>query len=83
MTRAERYRLVLWTQTLSDEELEEEYYKAVFKSLGSEAEEMYELGYDIQDIIEQERYEKDLIKTAHILGKICEERGIKLWEEGE
>lgn len=82
MTRTERAKLTKWARGLSDEELEKEYYKAVFDSLGSEAEEMYERGYDIQDVIAQERYEKDLIVKSDILGRICEERGIKLWEEG-
>ena len=81
MTRAERAKLKKWAQSLSDEELEKEYYKAVFDSLGSEAEEMYERGYDLRDVIERERYEKDLIVKSNILGRMCEERGIKLWEE--
>lgn len=35
---------------LSDAELEAEYYRAVQDSLGSQAEEMYDRGYDMADI---------------------------------
>ena len=52
MTKSEKNALVKWVETLSDEELENEYYKAVLDSLGSETEEMYERGYDIRDIEE-------------------------------
>lgn len=81
MNRSERKSLVDWAKSLSDEELEKEYYSSVFDSLGSEAEEMYERGYDRQDILEREEYEKWLGEKSDILASICEERGIKLWEE--
>ena len=81
MKKAEKNRLTKWARSLSNEELEQEYYNAVFDSLGSETEEMYEHGYDIQDIIEQEQYEKYLGEKSDILCKICGERGIKLWGE--
>lgn len=42
---------------------------------------MYELGYDISDIVERERYEKYLCQRSNLLGLLCEERGIKIWEE--
>lgn len=81
MTKSERNQIIKWASTLTDEELEKEYYNAVFDSLGSEAEEMYERGWDMQDILEREKFEKWLRKKASLLGKLCEERGIKLWEE--
>ena len=61
--------------------LKKEYYDAVFDSLGSQAEEMYERGYDIVDILEREKYEKWLSRQSDMLEMICSERGIKLWEE--
>ena len=76
-------QFVQWAKSLTDEQLESEYYKLVIESLGSQTEEMYELGYDIQDIIEQENYERILIKKTEILESICELRGIKLWEPWE
>ena len=58
-----------------------EYYDAVYNSLGSLAEDMYELGYDIRDIEEREKHERYLSDKADILGVLCKERGIKLWEK--
>lgn len=81
MNRSERKSIVDWANSLSDEELENEYYKSVFDSLGSEVEEMYERGWDMQDILEREKFEKWLGEKSDILASICEERGIKLWEE--
>ena len=81
MTKSERNQIIKWTNTLTDEELEETYYDAVFESLGSQAEEMYEQGWDMQDIIEREEYEKHLGQIADLLESICYGRGIKLWEE--
>ena len=66
---------------MTDEELEKEYYDAVYNSLGSQCEDMYELGYDIADIVEREKYEKYLVQRAILLGALCEQRGIRLWEE--
>lgn len=80
MTKAEKTAIVDWTESLSDEQLENEYYEAAFATLGSEAEEMYERGYDVSDIHEREKYEKALGEKADILEHLCAERGIKLWE---
>lgn len=83
MTRAEKKAVREWASKLTDDELEEEYYKAVYRSLGGEAEEMYERGWDMADVLERERYEKDLLVQSRILEKLCIERGIKLWGAGE
>lgn len=80
MKLKERNNLIKWINTLSDEQLEDEYYEAVFDSLGSVAEKMYDLCYDMRDIKEQEEYEKYRCEKADILGLLCEQRGIKLWE---
>lgn len=81
MKRSERNAIINRTKSMSDEELEKEYYDSVFDSLGSQTEEMYELGYDIVDIEEREQYEKYLCQRSILLEKICTERGIKLWED--
>ena len=81
MTKSERNQIIKWVDTLTDEELEVEYYDAVFDCLGSQAEEMYERGWDMVDIREREKYEKWLGEKSDLLEKLCEERGIKLWEE--
>ena len=79
MTKSERNQIIKWANALTDEELEKEYYRAVQDTLGSEAEEMYERGYDIQDIIEREKYEDWLDQKCDILERLCCERGIELW----
>lgn len=81
MNKRELAKLKKWTDTLTDEELKKEYYDAVLDTLGSQAEEMYERGYDIADILEREKYERWLSRRSDMLEKICSERGIELWEE--
>lgn len=81
MNKRELAKLKKWTDTLTDEELKEEYYDAVFDTLGSQAEEMYEHDYDEDDIREREKYERWLSRRSAMLEELCSERGIKLWEE--
>lgn len=81
MNKREYAKLKKWTDTLTDEELKKEYYDAAFDTLGSQAEEMYERGYDIVDILEREKYERWLSRQSDVLEMICSERGIELWEE--
>lgn len=80
MKLKERNNLIKLANTLSDEELECEYYDAVFDSLESITEKMHDLGYDMRDIEEREEYEKYRCDKADILSCLCEQRGIKLWE---
>lgn len=81
MKKSEKNAIIKWANSLTDGELEKEYYNAVYNSLGSETEEMYELGYDMRDIQERESYEKYLCQRSDLLGELCEQRGIKLWEK--
>lgn len=81
MNKRELAKLKKWTDTLTDEELKKEYYDAVFDTLGSQAEEMYERGFDEADIREREKYERWLLRRSDMLEEICSERGIMLWEE--
>ena len=81
MTKSEKNQIIKWANTLTDDELEEEYYRAAWDTLGSQAEKMYECGWDMQDIIEREKFEKWLMRKADLLEQLCYERGIKLWEE--
>lgn len=81
MKRLERNSLVKLANTLTDKELKDKYYAAVYDSLGSQTDEMYELGYDMIDIEEQEEYEKYLCEKADVLENICTERGVGLWDE--
>ena len=81
MNKREYAKLKKWADTLTDEELKKEYYNSVFNTLGSQAEEMYERGYDIADILEREKHERWLSRQSNMLERICSERGIELWEE--
>lgn len=81
MKKRDKEAIIKWVEKLSDKELEEEYYNYAFDSLGSEAETMYELGYDMRDIEERRLHEKYLAEKCSLLGCLCEKRGIKLWEE--
>lgn len=80
MTKSERSHIIKWAKTLTNEELEAQYYRAAYDCLGSQTDEMYERGYDMVDIIEREKYEKFLCDEADLLEMLCYERGIKLWE---
>ena len=80
MKKSERNAIVKWAGSVSDKELTDEYYNSVYDSLGSQTDKMYELGYDIRDIMERESYERYLGERSDILGSLCEERGIILWE---
>lgn len=81
MNKSERNKIIQWANTLTDEELEKEYYDGVFDCLGSDAELMYERGYEMSDILEQEKLEKYQMEKSYILEQLCEERGIKLWQD--
>ena len=81
MKLKEKNSFIKWTNTLSDKKLKDKYYAAVYDSLVSQTDKMYELGYDTRDIKEQEEYEKYLCEKADILENICVERGIGIWDE--
>lgn len=81
MTKSEKNKIIKWANTLTDDELEKEYYRAVQDTLGSEAEEMYERGYDMQDVIDREKYEDWLDQKCDLLERLCYDRSIELWGE--
>lgn len=81
MNKREFAKLKKQTDTLTDEELKTEYYDITFQTLGSQAEEMYERGYDIADIREREKHERWLSRQSDMSEELCRQRGIQLWEE--
>ena len=81
MTKIERKQIQDYACTLTDEQLKNEYYDSVYGSLGSNAERMYELGYDIRDIMEEEKRKEYASQRADILENECCKRNIKLWGE--
>lgn len=81
MTKKERNEIIKYAESLPDKELEEETIDALFDSLGSVAEEMYERGYPMEDIKEREEYEKFLNNRYDILSSVCDSRGINIFED--
>lgn len=79
MKKSESNKIIKFASALSDEELEDKYYDLVYESLGSQTDIMYELGYDMVDIIERQKYEKFIREECDLIGELCEKRGIKLW----
>lgn len=83
MTKKERLAILEKIAYMNDEELEKEASEKIDACLGSIVDDMYELGYDIVDIREQERWERYKSEVAAIYGQVAEKRGINLWEENE
>lgn len=79
MTKSEKDNIIKWSNSVSNKELERIYYDTVFDTLGTQTDSMFELGYDIVDILEREKYEKFMRQKADLLEILCVKRGIKLW----
>lgn len=79
MTKSEKNEIIKWSNTVSNEELERTYYDTVSNTLGTQIDDMYELGYDMTDILEREKYEKYMSQKADLLEMLCYKRDIKLW----
>ena len=71
MTKKERNEIIKFAENLTNEVLEHaKMLDAIYSSLGSQCEDMYELGYDSADIVEREKYEKHLWQRATLLGAL-------------
>lgn len=81
MTKSEKNEIIKWSNSVTNEELERAYYNTVYDSLGTQTDDMYELGYDITDIMEREKFEKYMSQKAEVLEMLCVKRDIKLWVE--
>lgn len=79
MTKSEKNEIIKWSNSVTNEELERAYYNTVYDSLGTQTDDMYELGYDITDIMEREKFEKYMSQKAEVLEMLCVKRDIKLW----
>ena len=77
MTRKQKQIIIKQTELMSDNELENLYYDSTYDCLGSQVEDMIELGYYKRDIEEREKYEKFLNERNEILETLCIARGIK------
>ena len=79
MTKSEKNEIIKWSNTVSNEELERTYYDTVYDTLGTQIDDMYELDYDMADILERKKYEKYMSKKVDLLEMLCVKRDIKLW----
>ena len=80
MKAKEKNKLIKWAETLTDEELLKQYYDAAFDSLGSLCDTMYDMGYEMIDILERREYEKYMAERSSLLGELCCQRGLELWK---
>jgi len=79
MKKSEKNALFEEIAHLSDKELEKKAYDAIYGCLGSQCDDMYELGYDMADILERQKYEKYLSEKADVFEMCCNSRGITLF----
>lgn len=70
MKKLEKQALLNWARQLSDQKLREEYNKAI-DILSNAIEDNYYLSIPLP---------KDIKEKVSIIGEICRERGISLWE---
>lgn len=80
MTNREKISIISKCTIMTDEELVNYYHSALLLSLGSQVEDMYDLGYDMADIKERENYEKYLVEKCDIIENMICARGINPWE---
>ena len=80
MTKKEISQIRLECKSLSDDELKNKTYDAIYDCLGSQVDAMVELGYDASDIADREEYESFACDYSDLLCAICDERGIILFD---
>lgn len=78
MTKAEKNIILADIAVMSDKTLVDNTVELIYKSLGSQVNEMYERGYDLKDIIERQKYEKYISEKTALFQRCCTIRGIDL-----
>lgn len=81
MTKKEISQIRLECESLTDEELKNKTYDAIYDSLGSQIDDMVEFGYDPSDIADRVEYESFARNYSEFLQLLCDERGIVLFDE--
>ena len=81
MTKKERNDIIKYAESLTDKELEEKTIDALYDCLGTKTEAMYDLGYCMEDIKEQEESEKFLNDRYDILEYVCGTRWIDIFRK--
>ena len=80
MTKKEISQIRLECESLTDEELKNKTYIAIYDSLGSEVDAMFDFGYDPSDIADRVEYESFACNYSELLQLLCDERGIILFD---
>ena len=76
MIKKDKQAIYEWVAGLSDEKLKDAYLESMDKTLGSQAEEMYNRGYELEDVRERAKLEKYLSEECHLLEELCYKRQI-------
>lgn len=83
MKKSEKNNILAEIAYMSDSELESKAYDAIYDCLGSQADIMIELDWNVEDIIERKKYEKFLSEKADLYAECCGARGIELFNKVE
>lgn len=81
MTKRDKNRLLKYWKDKPTEEIESEYYSICYGDYNADTERMYDLGFDLVDILEAEAYSNYKQEEAGILEGILRSRGIIPWED--
>lgn len=81
MKKSEKNNILAEIACMSDADLEQKAYDAIYDCLGSQADVMEEQCWDEIDIMERRKYEKFLSEKADIYEMCCDKRGIRLFEQ--
>ncbi len=78
MLKKDKQAIYEWAAGLSDEKLKEECLKLIDDTLGSQAEEMYNRGYPLEDVQERVKLEIYFSEKCDLLEYLCFMRQINL-----
>lgn len=81
MKKSEKHNILSDIAHMSDSELESNAYDAIYDCLGSQVDIMIEHEYNVEDIIERQKYEKFLSEKADLYIECCDSRGIELFNK--
>lgn len=81
LCKSEINRIIKENSALSNEDLLDKYFDIIYHDvIGSQAEQMYEAGWNESDVKERREYEDYMDCYADILAGMLQERGINPWK---
>lgn len=66
--------------SMNDDQLIDYYHETLFRTLGSQVEEMYDRGYEMADIKERISFEKYLREKCDVIMDVLRKRNLDPWE---